>query len=196
MPAEPIRILLRVSWILEKLEIPYLTGGSVASSIFGIPRATQDIDLVVDLPLAKVADLLKAMQPEFYIDSDAVTQAVHRRSSFNAIHFETAQKIDFFIRGQDDYARQEMRRRLAVAVDEAVSRTIFVASPEDVVLQKLVWYRMGSRISERQWADVLGVIKVQGDRLDRDYLTRWAKELAVADLVEEALRGAETSRFS
>jgi len=190
MPAEPIRILLHISRILEDLEIPYLTGGSVASSIFGIPRATQDIDLVIDLPATKVKNFVQAMQAEFYVDSDTVTQAVRRRSSFNAIHFETVQKIDFFIRGQDDYAREEMRRRLAVAVDEVSQCKVFIASPEDIILQKLIWYRMGARISERQWNDVLGVIKVQGDRLDRDYLNYWAQALKVADLVEEAWRNA------
>jgi hypothetical protein len=189
MPAEPIRILLQISRILEKLEIPYLTGGSVASSILGIPRATQDIDVVIDLPLAKVKDLVKAMQPGFYIDSDRVAQAVQRRSSFNAIHFETVQKIDFFIQGDGDYAKEEMSRRLKI-VEEFSEQTIFIASPEDIILQKLVWYKMGSRISERQWNDVLGVIKVQEDRLDRIYLTRWAKELKIPDLLEEALREA------
>jgi hypothetical protein len=188
MPAELIRILLQVSRILEKLNIPYLTGGSIASSILGIPRATQDIDVVIDLPLAKFKDFVKAMQPGFYIDSDRVSQAVQRRSSFNAIHFETVQKIDFFIQGDGDYAKEEMSRRLKMVVEEFSKQTIFIASPEDIILQKLVWYKMGSRISERQWSDVLGVIKVQGDRLDRVYLTRWAKELKVPDLLEEALR--------
>jgi hypothetical protein len=83
-----------------------------------------------------------------------------------------------------------MRRRLAVAVDEVSPCKVFIAIPEDIILQKLIWHRMGARISERQWNDVLGVIKVQGDRLDRDYLNYWAQELKVADLVEEAWRNA------
>jgi hypothetical protein len=97
MLAEPIRILLYVSQVLEKLEIPYLTGGSIASSIFGRPRATQDIDLVVDLNLTKANDFIKAVQQDFYLDPNLVMQAINRRASFNAIHFETAQKIDFFV---------------------------------------------------------------------------------------------------
>jgi len=194
MPAEPIRILLLVSGILENLEIPYLTGGSIASSIFGIPRATQDIDLVVDLPEAGVKNFIHAMQAEFYIDEETVTQAVRRRSSFNAIHFTTVQKIDFFVRRQGDFARQEMERRVPVVIDEASQRKVFLASPEDIILQKLIWYRRGGRISERQWTDVLGVIKIQGDRLDRGYINRWAAELAIADLVEEAMRTAGANR--
>lgn len=146
---------------------------------------------MIDLTSAKVGNFLKNMQPEFYVDSNAVTQAVQLRSSFNAIHFATVQKVDSFIRKQSDYAVEQMRRSFAVAVDEAANDTIIVASPEDVILQKLVWYAMGSRISERQWNDVLGVIKVQGQRLDRDYLMRWAEKLSVADLVEEALRAAQ-----
>jgi hypothetical protein len=191
MPVEPIQILLRISQILEDLDVPYLTGGSVASSIFGIPRATQDIDLVIALSPAKVNDFVKAMQSDFYIDSDAVLQAVRRRTSFNAIHFETIQKIDFFIQGQSDYAVEEMKRRSQIAIDETSERKICVASPEDIILQKLLWYKMGSRISERQWSDVLGVIKVQGERLDREYLAHWAKELAIIDLLEEAFHSAE-----
>jgi hypothetical protein len=188
MSAEPIRILLRVAGILEELAILYLTGGSVASSIFGIPRATQDIDLVVDLPEAKVESFVHAMKGNFYIDHDTVTQAVRRCSSFNAIHFETVQKIDFFVRDQSDFAHEEMRRRIAVVVDDASQSKVFLASPEDIILQKLVWYRMGARISERQWNDVLGVVKVQGERLDRAYISRWAGKLSVADLVEEVWR--------
>jgi hypothetical protein len=191
MPVEPIQILLRISQILDDLEVPYLTGGSVASSIFGIPRATQDIDLVIALSPAKVNDFVKAMQSDFYIDSDAVLQAVRRRTSFNAIHFETVQKIDFFIQGQSDYAVEEMKRRSQIAIDETSERKIYVTSPEDIILQKLLWYKMGSRISERQWNDVLGVIKVQGERLDPEYLAHWAKELAIVDLLEEAFHSAD-----
>jgi hypothetical protein len=190
MPAEPIRILLQVSRILDHLAIPYLTCGSIASSILGIPRATQDIDMVIDLPSAKVEDFVTAFQVEFYIDSAAVMRAVQRSASFNAVHFETVQKIDFFIKKRNDYAAEEMRRRFAVAVDETESERVFIASPEDVILQKLVWYKLGSQISERQWNDILGVIKVQGDRLDRNYLGKWAGTLAVADLVDQALRAA------
>lgn len=190
MPAEPIRILLQVSRILDHLAIPYLTCGSIASSILGIPRATQDIDMVIDLHSAKVEDFVTAFQVEFYIDSAAVMRAVQRSASFNAVHFETVQKIDFFIKKRNDYAAEEMRRRFAVAVDETESERVFIASPEDVILQKLVWYKLGSQISERQWNDILGVIKVQGDRLDRNYLGKWAGTLAVADLVDQALRAA------
>ena len=190
MPAEPIRILLQVSRILDHLAIPYLTCGSIASSILGIPRATQDIDMVIDLPPAKVADFVTAFQVEFYIDSAAVMRAVQRSASFNAVHFETVQKIDFFLKQPNDYAAEEMRRRFAVAVDETESERVFIASPEDVILQKLVWYKLGSQISERQWNDILGVIKVQGDRLDLNYLGKWAGTLAVADLVDQALRAA------
>jgi hypothetical protein len=190
MPAEPIRILMQVSRILDNLAIPYLICGSVASSILGIPRATQNIDLVIDLPSAKVKDFVTAFQTEFYIDSDAVMQAVQRSASFNAVHFETVQKIDFFIKKQNDFAVEEMRRRFAVAVDEAVNDKVFIATPEDVILQKLVWYKLGSRISERQWNDILGVIKVQGDRLDRNYLSNWAERFAVTDLIDETLRTA------
>ena len=191
MPAEPLRVLMHVSNILDRLGISYLTGGSIASSIFGVPRATQDIDLVVDLPQEKAKSFVEAMQSNFYIDSDAVMQAVRTRSSFNAIHFETVQKLDFFIQGQSDYAIEEMRRRFKIPIDEAGQQTVFIASPEDIIMQKILWFRMGPGISERQWNDVLGVIKVQGDRLDQRYLARWAKILDIWDLVQKAFLEVE-----
>jgi len=117
---------------------------------------------------------------------DTVTRAVQTRSSFNAIHLESVQKIDFFICGQDDYSSEEMRRRLQIAVDEAEEQKICIASPEDIILQKLLWFKMGSQISERQWNDTLGVIKVQSVRLDREYVNRWAKALDIMDLVQKA----------
>jgi|WetSurMetagenome_2_1015567.scaffolds.fasta_scaffold373560_3 hypothetical protein len=194
MLAEPIRILLYVSRILENLGIPHLTGGSIASSMFGIPRATQDIDVIIDLSLAKAEDLIKAIQSDFYVDPDQVMQAINRRSSFNAIHFETAQKIDFFIQDESKYAGEEMSRRFRVAVGESANDTIFIASPEDIILQKIVWYKMGSQVSERQWKDVLGIIKVQGgNRLDREYLLHWARDLAISDLVLRVLSEAGQS---
>jgi hypothetical protein len=190
MPAEPIRVLLRAVEILDELKIAYLTGGSVASSILGIPRASNDVDIVVDLPEAKALPLAEAMKKEFYIDEDAVLGAVRRKSSFNAIHLETVQKLDFFLHRGDGHSVEEMSRRLSVTVDEAGLRSVYIASAEDIILQKLVWFQMGSRVSERQWQDVLGVVKVQGGRLDRSYLARWAPELGVADLLDEALRTA------
>ena len=171
---------------LDSLGISYLTGGSIASSIYGVPRATQDIDLVIDLPLGKARDFAKALQSDFYIDADAVIQAVETGSSFNAIHFETVQKIDFFIRGKDEYAAEEMRRRLKIAIDETGQQTVFIASPEDIILQKLLWFKMGSGTFERQWNDTLGVIKVQTASLDREYLTRWAKAFDIVELVQKA----------
>jgi hypothetical protein len=186
MSSEPLQILVYVARLLDDLKIPYLTGGSIASSIFGIPRATQDIDLVIDMPSAKTSGFVLAMQKKFYIDLDTVMRAVQTRSSFNAIHLESVQKIDFFICGQDDYAFEEMRRRLQIAVDEAEEQKICIASPEDIILQKLLWYKLGSLISERQWNDTLGVIKVQRGRLDREYVNRWAKALDIMDLVQKA----------
>jgi hypothetical protein len=172
MPAEPLQILMQISMILDSLRISYLTGGSIASSIYGVPRATQDIDLVIDLPQGKVQSFVIALQPDFYIDSDAVANAVETGSSFNAIHYKTVQKIDFFIRGKDEYAAEEMRRRLKIAIDESEQQTVFIASPEDIILQKLLWFKMRSGTSERQWNDALGVIKVQIAILDREYLAR------------------------
>ena len=115
---------------------------------------------------------------------------MRRRSSFNIIYLETMFKVDVFVLKNDPLAREEMRRRQRVLVDEESGRAIDVASPEDTVLQKIAWYRLGGSTSQRQWDDILGVLKVQRYDLDREYLERWAVHLDVPDLLRQAFRDA------
>jgi hypothetical protein len=184
---DALRVTVEFARILERLRVPYFVGGSLASSLQGIPRATLDADLVADLRLAHVLPLTEALQASFYVDDDSVRQAVVRRSSFNAIHRETAFKVDVFVLRDERYARFSMARRQRVEIDPAGEVVLEVATPEDVVLEKLRWYRLGNEVSERQWNDVQGVLKVQAGNLDLDYLRHWAPELGVEDLLEAAL---------
>jgi len=171
---------------LEELGVTYHFGGSVASSVHGIPRLTIDADLVADLRLEHVRPLVKQLEAEYYIDADAVRDAIRRRSSFNAIHLDTMLKVDVFIPKTRAFDQEELRRTRQEVLVEG-TRPFYMASPEGTILNKLEWYRMGGEVSDRQWNDILGVLKVKGTALDMAYMQRWAKALQVTDLLERAL---------
>lgn len=187
--SDALRVCREVAEILERLGIPCLVGGSLASSLHGIPRSTDDADLVAELREDHVEPLVAALGSRFYVDADHVREAVRRRSSFNVIELETMFKVDLFVLGDDAAAREELARSQRFELAEGAGE-IPVASPEDTVLQKLRWYRLGHEVSDRQWQDALGVLQVQGKRLDRTYLERGAAALRVQDLLERALQEA------
>ena len=155
---DAIWLALKLAGILEVLDIPYLVGGSVASSLLGEPRATLDLDLVVDVQVHQVQALVAAMTGEFYISQDTVQEAVERKTSFNVIHFETTEKADLFVIGDDGFSQSKMRRRQEYALPGQPQKSIYIYSAEDIILQKLRWYRIGFSQSDRQWRDVLGVV--------------------------------------
>lgn len=172
---------------LERLDVRYQVGGSVASSVHGMARATMNVDIVADLESTHVDALVDALEEGYFVDQEAVRSAVRRRSSFTLIHQGTMMKVDVFLPRQRSYDQQALSRGTDdTFVDDAGARPITFASPEDVVLAKLEWYRLGNETPERQWADVLGVLRVQRNRLDLQYLQRWAIELEVDDLLDRA----------
>jgi hypothetical protein len=186
MLPEPIAVTLQVIDALERVDAAYVIGGSLASTIHGVVRTTLDTDIVADLSLRQAqpfADLLTG----FYLDIDTIRHAIRTRSSFNVIHLATMFKVDIFISKNRPFDRQQLGRRQAWIADPDSGRTIYVATPEDTVLSKLAWYRLGGEISDRQWRDILGVLAVQGDRLDLAYMRQWAVALDVSDLLERAL---------
>ena len=188
--AESIRLALKVAEIFDALAVNYLIGGSVASSILGEPRATLDVDIVADLKISHVQPLIALMTGEFYIDEMMITEAINRKSSFNVIHLDTMQKVDIFILSEQPLAQLEMQRRQQLVITQNPEGSVWVASAEDIILQKLIWYRLGNQVSDRQWRDVLGVMKVQAERLDFNYLRDWAERLNLSNLIEQALREA------
>lgn len=184
---DPLGIAARVCAVLESHGLSYSIGGSVASSFGGEPRSTIDIDIVASISEASVDGLTAALEGEFYVDARAVARAVRARSSVNIIHRATSLKVDLFVAGGTAMDAELLRRRLTVTVG-AESTRLHIHTPEDILLQKLRWYRRGGEVSDRQWRDVLGIIRVQGARLDLDYLTSGAGQLGVADLLTRALR--------
>ena len=184
---EILEITLNVVETFERLGIPCLVGGSLASSLYGIPRATQDVDIVARLTQRDVAGLVAALGDAFYLDEAAIREAVDRRTSFNLIHLQTVLKVDVFVADDDEPSINQMQRRQRLELEEQPGRALVVASAEDVVAQKLYWYRLGDEVSDRQWSDVIGVLRVTGGRLDQQYLRRTAVLLGVHDLLRRAL---------
>jgi len=132
--------------------------------------------------------LVSALSAEFYVDADALRRAVRTRSSTNLIHQATQLKVDLFVAGGTPLDDRQLRRRLAVDLGEG--RRLYVHPPEDILLQKLRWFRLGGGVSDRQWRDITAIIRVQRDRLDRDYLVEGARILGVSDLLDRALAEA------
>jgi hypothetical protein len=184
---EPIAVTMAVIDALNALGVPYFIGGSLASSVHGVIRTTMDVDLVADLRPEHVEPLVQMLGQTFYVDAGAIQEAIRSRRSFNLIHLETMFKVDVFVRKRRPYDQAQLERRLLQTLSSNPEQVAYVASAEDTVLTKLEWYRMGGEISDRQWNDVLNVIKVQGGRLDRDYLRHWAAQLGVGDLLERVL---------
>ena len=187
MASQPIAVTLLVVDALEALDVPYLIGGSLASAVHGVVRATMDADLVADVRPDHAQRFASALGDAFYVDVDMISSAIEQRHSFNVIHLETMFKVDVFVRGERPFDRSQLERRRPQVVAREPERTAFFATAEDLILSKLEWYRMGSRASGQQWPDVLGVLKVQRGQLDFPYLRRWASELGVSDLLDRAL---------
>ena len=184
--------LVPVAETFERLGVRYHVGGSVASSAQGVARATLDIDLVADIGDSDISGFVRDLEKEYYLDEQAIRDAVRRRSGFNLIHLETMMKIDVFVLKTRPYDREAFGRMIADTLQEGDdARKFYLATPEDIILNKLEWFEMGNRVSQRQLHDVIGVMKVQGDTLDRAYMERWALEIGVLDLLNEVFAEAK-----
>ncbi len=186
-PPDILEVLLKVTASLDTLNIPYYIGGSLASSAYGIPRATLDADIAADVRTEHVSGLCRLLSDEFYCDETMMENAIKNRSSFNLIHLKTMFKVDVFVLKDRAYEREALKRRMEKSVSEETSTKFFWEHPEDVILHKLEWYKAGGMVSERQWDDVLGMLRVQGDALHMEYLHRWAENLGVSELLQKAL---------
>lgn len=171
----------------DALRIRHCLTGSVASSHHGVPRSTLDVDLVADLRPAQVRPLLEAPGTGFYVSEDAARAAVHSRRGFSIIQVDSTVKIDVMVLDETPFDREESSRRKPA--DLPWGGRCFMPSAEDILLRKLQWYEKGGRVSERQWTDVLGILQTQGEALDREYLSRWARDLGLGELLQAAMKG-------
>jgi len=190
MHGDSIRVTLLVTQALEKIGIPYAVGGSLSSSLHGVMRSTLDVDIIADLRLEHIQPMLAAFSEEFYADDEMMRHAIQHRGSFNLIHYETSFKVDIFVARLRAFDQIQLQRRIRSIVATDPERELYVISPEDVILSKLEWFRMGGEVSDRQWRDILGVLKARSKELDLAYLHQWARELKVDDLLERALKEA------
>ncbi len=185
-PMQSMHDLREVLRVFTTFGIPYALGGSMASSIHGIRRDTLDADITAEPFPGKEAPLSAAFGTDYYLSLSAIQQAVRQRSSFNIINTSTGFKVDVFIRKELPFEQSAMSRRLTVDLPDAPGEALVLHTAEDMILFKLRWYRLGQESSKQQWTDVLGMMKVQADRLEADYLDRWAADLGVSDLLRRA----------
>lgn len=178
----------------NKLGIKYHIGGSFASSAYGVPRATADIDLMADISSKDISEITSCFGHLYYLSETSIKNAISNKTSFNLIHLGSILKIDIFIPKSRAYDKEVMQRALSkkLEIDNNIL-TFYLKSAEDIILTKLEWYRLGGEVSERQISDILGVLRVQTDNLDFVYLKKWSVELKVDDLLEHVLE--EASRF-
>ena len=171
--------------VLERLKIPYLICGSVASAAYGEPRMTLDIDIVVDLRLGQVSDLCAEFPaPEFYVRKESAREAVLHGTQFNVVHPATGNKIDFMISGTDAWSQAQLARRQKARLFGSLDG--FTASPEDIIISKMRYYHEGG--SEKHLRDIAGILAVKAVNVDRDYVSQWATRFGVSDVWQAILR--------
>ena len=187
---DPIALALRVAAILDEHGVSYALGGSLASSMFGEPRGTIDIDMAIRLEQRQFADLMNTLEVEFYVPAEAARQAVEQSTSFNLID-DDGLKVDLFVLGESPLDQHQLEHRQRILVREEPPQYLWVSAPASQVLRKLEWYQAGGSVSERQWRDVIGILRAQRSVLDLADLTHTAQAIGLGELLDTALRNAE-----
>ena len=169
---------------LNRVGVTYYLTGSMASNYWGIPRTTHDLDFVVQLPPSAVPAIVQAFSGDYYIDEAAVRAAYQPPHQFNAIDNRSALKVDFWLPKPAPFDQEMLRRRVQVTL---FGEPAWIATAEDVILHKLVWNRISP--SDRQLGDAAGIMAVQADALDKNYMRHWAQELKLTSELERLLSG-------
>jgi hypothetical protein len=185
-----VTIARRMGTAIEQAGGAYFVGGSIASSLQGEPRSTNDIDMVLKLPPDRIDDLVAALGPDFEVDVDMLREALRNGTTATVFYLPTVTKLDLFVLGSDRYDQTEFTRRRPVQV-QSTGETLVVKSPEDTVLRKLLWYRQGGCASDRQWRDIVEVLNISGPEMDDRYLVSWADRLGVTAMLERAKTGSQ-----
>ena len=180
-----LEALKPVANAFQAMDIKFYIGGSVASSFHGASRSTMDVDLVADIKPKDVDHFVSQLQTEYYVSKSAINDAIARLSCFNLIHLPSSFKVDVFVLKDRPFDINAMNRTVSGKIDLTSDVKFPIASPEDTILSKLEWFRLGNEASERQWEDVVRVMKVMGDQVDREYLIQNAGELKVVDLLQK-----------
>jgi len=194
MSSEPLAALEEVAAVLDRLSIPFVVGGSLASGAWGEPRSTHDVDILARLDPESIRPLVDALAGRFYVDESAVADAVRSAAAFNLIHLETFQKVDVFVAGGGALDQAQLARATVRPLSPSSRRSYPLTAPEILVLRKLDWYRRGNEASDRQWRDVLAVMRVQRGRLDLDTMEELAAGEGLDDLLRRALADAYGER--
>lgn len=174
----------------DACQIAYYIGGSIATIAHGVPRTTLDVDIIVELSHAQVERFVALVDQDFYIQAADIHDAITHRSSFNLVHFASMLKIDMFVAPPRPFDLAKAQRVVEMQLTTTSTRRFRVTSPEDIVLQKLEWYALGGQVSERQWHDIQGVLRIQGPSLAIAYMHTWATQLDLDSLLIQALHDA------
>ncbi len=189
-----VKTLQPVIEAFQQLGIDYYIGGSVASSTYGMPRATMDVDVVSDLWSEHVEHFVQLVEPTHYVSASLIREALQHHTPFNLIHLETMLKVDVFVLRPRSYDQQAFRRRRLDTLDEEGAVSFYLGAPEDILLHKLECYHSGNRTSEQQWKDIIGILEIQQNALDYSYLQEWAVHLELQDLLLLALKESGVER--
>lgn len=192
MNGDAVRAAVELARILEGLGARYLIGGSLASIAWGEPRFTQDVDFVAALEARHVEGLLEQLGDRWYADEVMIREAIERRSSFNLIRLDGMVKVDVFVPPEGGLHASKWERARVAKLTAGDGPELRITSPEDIVLQKLDWFRAGDCVSEQQWRDVTSLLRIRAGQLDDGYLDEWAGKMNLADLLARARRDAES----
>lgn len=185
-----IELVFIVVRILDRVAIPYALGGSLASSVFGEPRATMDADIAAKVGPEQIDPLLAALSEHFYVPEQTARAACTEGGSFNVLDVETGYKVDVFVVSEALLDRRQIERRITTPLGDE-GRVVDVTAPDDQLLRKLEWFRVGGETSDQQWRDILGLLAMSAERMDLDDLMRTAHTLGLDDLLAEAITQAE-----
>jgi hypothetical protein len=169
---------------LNRTGVTYYLTGSMASNYWGIPRTTHDLDFVLQLPMSDAPRIVQEFSGDFYIEEAAVRAAYQPPHQFNAIDTRSALKVDFWLPKPEPFDQEMLRRRVQVTL---FGERAWITTAEDVILHKLIWNRITP--SDRQLGDAAGVVAVQAEGLDRNYLRQWAEQLRLTHELERLLGG-------